>query len=117
MDALWILIICGAKCITLKAVPCRITSLSLCSTLISSILERDNHQEPSFKTYIEKACMSALDLEETQDSALFNKTIMIALTNHSKNQQERVIKMLSYLTKRHHPQPGQHCWSKSNTHT
>ncbi|EJG0960649.1 inovirus-type Gp2 protein [Vibrio parahaemolyticus] len=76
--------------------------------------QRGNHQGPSFKTYVEKAYMSAMDLKDVQDNVLLGKALMIAATHHSKNQQEHIIKMLSYLAKRHHPLPGQRCWDKSN---
>ncbi|EJE8675584.1 hypothetical protein M5236_004291 [Vibrio parahaemolyticus] len=52
--------------------------------------------------------------EDGQDNVLFGKATMIVLTNHSKSQQGRIIKMLSYLAKRHHSFPGQRCWGKSN---
>lgn len=86
------------------------------NTHLFNTWQRGNHQRPSFKTYVEKACMSAMDLEDVQDNVLFGKAIMIAATHHSKNQQEHIIKMLSYLAKRHHSFPGQRCWGKSNLH-
>lgn len=51
--------------------------------------------------------------EDVQDNVLFGKAIMIAATHHSKNRQERIIKMLNYLAKRHHSFPGQRCWGKA----